>query len=399
MSTVDSLLLPIMNSNNSNSIHANSRFQDFNYRHHQHQFLLSPSTSNSIIKNGISAYTNNNNSSTLSSIVPGEEISTIFVVGFPENMQEREFQNMFIFSPGFEAATLKLPPTSLNSSKHDFEDDSNRKQIIGFAKFRTRQEALDAKEVLNGKKIDSDKVLKAEMAKKNLHTKRGLLHEPSTSTTKSLYEAFHSVPINEFSPSTSPTHSYIAASNQQQQQQSQHQSPSYHIHPQQHQQPQHSIFGIMGNQFTTNHSTSIYPAHSSSSLLSSMSPSLQKEDVLASQLLQKLVLSTSLPMPTSSISTNNVDQNPPCNTLYVGNLPANTNEDELRQLFTHCLGYKRCSFRVKSNGPMCFVEFDDLKYAALALKEMQGIPLSNSVKGGIRLSYSKNPLGVRQNMA
>lgn len=135
MSTVDSLLLPIMNNNNnSSSIHANSRFQDFNYHHHhhhhqQHQFLLSPSTSNSIIKNGISAYTNNNNSSTLSSIVPGEEISTIFVVGFPENMQEREFQNMFIFSPGFEAATLKLPPTSLNS-KQDFEDDSNRKQIV-----------------------------------------------------------------------------------------------------------------------------------------------------------------------------------------------------------------------------------------------------------------------------
>lgn len=230
------------------------------------------------------------------------------------------------------------------------------------------------------------------MAKKNLHTKRGLLHEPSTSTTKSLYEAFYSVPINEISPSTSPTHSYITASNQQQQQQP---PPSYHIHPQQHhlhQQPQHSLFGMMGNQFTTNQSTSIYPTHSSPSLLSSMSPPLQKEDVLASHLLQKLVLSTSSPMPTSSISTNNVDQNPPCNTLYVGNLPANTNEDELRQLFTHCLGYKRCSFRVKSNGPMCFVEFDDLKYAALALKEMQGIPLSNSVKGGIRLSYSKNPL-------
>ncbi|KAG1120089.1 hypothetical protein G6F42_012829 [Rhizopus arrhizus] len=397
------------NNNNSSSIHANSRFQDFNYHHHhhhhqQHQFLLSPSTSNSIIKNGISAYTNNNNSSTLSSIVPGEEISTIFVVGFPENMQEREFQNMFIFSPGFEAATLKLPPTSLNS-KQDFEDDSNRKQIIGFAKFRTRQEALDAKEVLNGKKIDSDKVLKAEMAKKNLHTKRGLLHEPSTSTTKSLYEAFYSVPINEFSPSTSPTHSYIKASSQQQQQQhtspqqqQQQQQPSYHIHSQ-HQQQQHSLFGMMGNQFTTNQSTSIYPTYSSSSLLSSMSPPLQKEDVLASHLLQKLVLSASSPMPKSSVSTNNVDQNPPCNTLYVGNLPANTNEDELRQLFTHCLGYRRCSFRVKSNGPMCFVDFDDVKYAALALKEMQGIPLSNSVKGGIRLSYSKNPLGVRQNMA
>ncbi|KAI8637339.1 hypothetical protein BD408DRAFT_437087 [Parasitella parasitica] len=394
MSLVDSLMMPIMNTNNNSTTGANSRFHDFNYHHHQHQFLLSPSTSNSIIKNGISTFTNNSNINTLSNSSPGEEISTIFVVGFPENMQEREFQNMFIFSPGFEAATLKLPP----SNQSEFDEDSNRKQIIGFAKFRTRQEALDAKEVLNGKKIDSDKILKAEMAKKNLHTKRGLLNEPSASTTKSLYEAFYSVPINEFSPSTSPTsptHSYIASSIQQQQQQQQ-QQPSYHIH-QQHPQQQHSLFGIMGNQFTTNKSTSIYPTHSSSSLLSSINSPIPKEDVLASHLLQKLVLSTSSPMPTSSVSTNNVDQNPPCNTLYVGNLPANTNEDELRQLFMHCLGYKRCSFRVKSNGPMCFVEFDDLKFAALALKEMQGIPLSNSVKGGIRLSYSKNPLGVRQN--
>lgn len=42
-----------------------------------------------------------------------EEISTVFVIGFPEDMDEREFQNMFIFCPGFEAATLKVPATTL----------------------------------------------------------------------------------------------------------------------------------------------------------------------------------------------------------------------------------------------------------------------------------------------
>jgi hypothetical protein len=51
-----------------------------------------------------------------------------------------------------------------------------RKQIIGFAKFRTREEALCARDVLQGRRVDIDKgaVLKAEMAKKNLHTKRGV---------------------------------------------------------------------------------------------------------------------------------------------------------------------------------------------------------------------------------
>lgn len=91
-------------------------------------------------------------------------------------------------------------------------------------------------------------------------------------------------------------------------------------------------------------------------------------------------------------SSNPADQNPPCNTLYVGNLPPNTNEEELKSMFCKCPGYKRLSFRNKSNGPMCFVEFEDAIYAAQALQDLHGNPLSNSVKGGIRLSFSKNPL-------
>ncbi|KAI0309510.1 hypothetical protein OF83DRAFT_1038947, partial [Amylostereum chailletii] len=176
---------------------------------------------------------------------PQEEISTIFVVGFPEDMQEREFQNMFTFSAGFEAATLKIPNKDLSSygqggipaggnplrpggmgyghahggpndpynlvtinqggvvvdngrdgttSSWQPADDShfshllsngqgpagnnanNRKQIIGFAKFRSRAEALEARDTLQGRRVDIEKgaVLKAEMAKKNLHTKRGI---------------------------------------------------------------------------------------------------------------------------------------------------------------------------------------------------------------------------------
>lgn len=36
-----------------------------------------------------------------------DDVTTIFVVGFPEDMAEREFQNMFTFCHGFEAASLK----------------------------------------------------------------------------------------------------------------------------------------------------------------------------------------------------------------------------------------------------------------------------------------------------
>ncbi|KAJ2895161.1 hypothetical protein MKZ38_006849 [Zalerion maritima] len=92
---------------------------------------------------------------------------------------------------------------------------------------------------------------------------------------------------------------------------------------------------------------------------------------------------------------NPADQNPPCNTLYVGNLPVDTSEEELKAMFSKQRGYKRLCFRTKQNGPMCFVEFEDISFATKALHELYGHPLHNSVKGGIRLSFSKNPLGVR----
>jgi hypothetical protein len=65
----------------------------------------------------------------------------------------------------------------------------------------------------------------------------------------------------------------------------------------------------------------------------------------------------------------------------VGNLPLNANEEELRMMFSQCPGYKRLSFRFKPNGPMCFVEFEEVGYAAQAMHDLYGTPLSNSTKG------------------
>lgn len=98
-------------------------------------------------------------------------------------------------------------------------------------------------------------------------------------------------------------------------------------------------------------------------------------------------------------AANPADQNPPCNTLYVGNLPPDTSEDELKSIFSKQRGYKRMIFRQKPNGPICFVEFDDISWATKSLKELYGYELTNSIKGGIRLSFSKNPLGVRNSQA
>ncbi|KAK6602332.1 hypothetical protein H4I95_07434 [Botrytis cinerea] len=58
-------------------------------------------------------------------------------------------------------------------------------------------------------------------------------------------------------------------------------------------------------------------------------------------------------------------------------------------------GFKRLCLGTEQNGPMCFVEFEDVAFATKCTQEINGTSLQNSTKGGIWLSFSKNPLGVR----
>ena len=92
---------------------------------------------------------------------------------------------------------------------------------------------------------------------------------------------------------------------------------------------------------------------------------------------------------------NPADQNPPCNTLYVGNLPFDTSEDELEALFSKQRGYKQLCLPTEENSSMCLVEFEDISFATKALHKLYGVHLHNSVMGGIQLSFSKTPLGGR----
>ena len=109
--------------------------------------------------------------------------------------------------------------------------------------------------------------------------------------------------------------------------------------------------------------------------------------------------SPDLPSPTGGRNVVG-DNHPPVNTLFVGNLPSNASsavlsqiEDQLRAVFSSCRGFRQFSFRLKSNGPMCFVEFGDVHTASQAMSELNGHSLGGAIKnGGIRLSFSKNPL-------
>ncbi|KAJ3071051.1 hypothetical protein HK102_006526 [Quaeritorhiza haematococci] len=458
-----------------------------------------------------------------------EEITTIFVVGFPDDMQEREFQNMFTFSPGFEAATLKVPAPN--------EEDANgaRKQIIGFAKFRTRIEAMEARDILSGRKVDAERgcILKAEMAKKNLHTKRGLSNDHSSHAScgygygmaGALNRQRFLAPSalgNGMVPSAAAAAAAAAQLSALQQQKdlafadsyflsspppiprdllNPPDYPGFDVYPTERDSPvtafsdsslserdsissafselselrsnSNNTFGsrsgsasnffdaprldrpfnelldtatlsLLGRSqsasergfnsalfspidpvmptarfpsvdsptktsfgFGSGHpqiNTSLNNAHntpasmisplSSASTVSSASQPLTPPTTPGSSPTTAHALGN-LPAAAFMGPKGSFDQNPPCNTLYVGNLPPNTPVEELERLFNKVRGYKRLCYRNRPNGPMCFVEFDDVLCATQALHELYGTPLSTHTKGGIRLSFSKNPLGVR----
>ncbi|CAH0021594.1 unnamed protein product [Clonostachys rhizophaga] len=89
------------------------------------------------------------------------------------------------------------------------------------------------------------------------------------------------------------------------------------------------------------------------------------------------------------------DQNPPCNTLHIGNLSVDTNEEQLKALFSKQKGYKRLCFRTKQDGSMCFVEFEDIPLAAAALYgQTLNVLVLQSINGGVRLSFARKPLSV-----
>ncbi|KAJ1956136.1 hypothetical protein EC988_001508 [Linderina pennispora] len=404
-----------------------------------------------------------------------DEITTIFVVGFPDDMKEREFQNMFTFSPGFEAATLKVP-----GPEESIDKDGNlqKKQIIGFAKFHTRLEALEARDILTGRKVDADKncVLKAEMAKKNLHTKRGLssLGALATGTTatfgldspSTVLSGYQQVPMtaglqtaglqtaglqtplapsallasrpeklriasmrsfNPFNDGSLQSAPVLGNGRQFQLRQDQYTSAFAEASGGFYQNELSALESANSSAAPTPHPAgrrgSVHGALAEEAPkpkqgarpvldLAALQPHLNSMHVgapkppgsalsipysaLASAgLLGPTTPGLVLPMATTR-SVNSNDQNPPCNTLYVGNLPVGASEEELKLVFRNAPGYKRMSFRTKPNsGPMCFVEFEAIDYATLAMHELDGRKLSSSVGGGIRLSYSKNPLGVR----
>lgn len=344
-------------------------------------------------------------STTTGLIVPTlpDPISTIFIIGFPEDFKERELVNMFMFASGFEGAVLK--PNHCNPSEDSLFSSSLKRstsissystsQLIGFVKFSSVAAASHALQVINGKILDPDRglVLKAEFAKKNLilkgsHVASLASNEPRSNTEiASTIGALRSMTISvpgQLDPAVVSVP--IAPSIEE---------GSSNV----------DLYEEEANATAMPIPIPV-PVPISNQIVAEMTPPALPitPNSLSTSSQASIGLSELNALQRSLISTGNlgrlaavVGENFPCNTLYVGNLPPSANEEELRSLFKHCFGYRRLSFRPKASGPMCFVEFEDIACATAALETLYGTMLSCSLpaKGGIRLSFSKNPLGLR----
>lgn len=96
------------------------------------------------------------------------------------------------------SSALAAAALTATASTASLANTTNKKQIIGFAKFRAREDAMLARDLLSGRKIDPEKgcVLKAEMAKKNLHIKKNGSEIQGSSLAPLVLEAT-SVPSRE----------------------------------------------------------------------------------------------------------------------------------------------------------------------------------------------------------
>ncbi|XP_064947667.1 uncharacterized protein LOC135598070 [Musa acuminata AAA Group] len=264
---------------------------------------------------------------------PADEIRTVFITGLPGDVKERELHNLLRWLPGFEASQINFKV----------------EQPMGFALFSTAQHAMAAKDALQDLEFDVEtkSALHTEMAKKNLFVKRGVASE-SSSIDQS----------KRLRTGGDYTHAGYAA-------------PPFHPQPT-------PVWGNPGG-YIAPHPPPPY-------------------DPYGGYQVPQVAMTTPPLLPASSryAPVQNNKDNPPCNTLFIGNLGENVNEEEVRGLFSVQPGFKQMKILRQERNTVCFIEFEDLNSATTVHQNLQGAVLTSSGRGGMRIQFSKNPFGRRK---
>jgi len=87
-------------------------------------------------------------------------------------------------------------------------------------------------------------------------------------------------------------------------------------------------------------------------------------------------------------AVSNTKDNPPCNTLFVGNLGDTVSEAELRQLFGTLAGFRQLKLIRGARSVTCFVEFNDLPSAMACHQNQQVQPFQATFLYGITRTFA-----------
>ncbi|KAL3528518.1 hypothetical protein ACH5RR_007840 [Cinchona calisaya] len=259
---------------------------------------------------------------------PVDELRTIFITGLPADVKERELQNLLRWLPGYEASQVNF----------------KGELPMGFALFSTSQLAIAAKDALRDMVFDaeSNSVLHTEMAKKNLFVKRGIVADSNAYDQSKRMR-------------TGGDYTHTGYS-----------SPSP-FHP-----PPPPVWGPHGY----------------------MAPAPPPYDPYAGYPVPVAPVPMPAPAPVSAPSSyvpvQNTKDNPPCNTLFIGNLGENINEEELRGIFSAQPGFKQMKVLRQERHTVCFIEFEDVNSATNVHHNLQGAVIPSSE------TFSKNPFGRRK---
>ncbi|WCJ28510.1 RNA-binding (RRM/RBD/RNP motifs) family protein [Euphorbia peplus] len=253
-----------------------------------------------------------------------DEVRTIFITGLPEDVKERELLNLLRWLPGYEASQVNF----------------KGEKPMGFALFSTPQFAIAAKDALQDMLFDADSksLLHTEMAKKNLFVKRGIVADSNAYDQSKRLR-------------TGGDYSHTAYT-----------SPSP-FHP-----PPAHVWGPHGYMAPTPPPYDPYAGYHPIPQVPMPAP-------------------TPIPAPSSYLPVQNTKDNPPCNTLFIGNLGENINEDQLRSLFSVQPGFKQMKVLRQERHTVCFIEFDDLNSATNVHRNLQGAVIPSSGSVGMRIQY------------
>jgi RNA recognition motif-containing protein len=90
------------------------------------------------------------------------------------------------------------------------------------------------------------------------------------------------------------------------------------------------------------------------------------------------------------------NDNPPCDTLFIGNVSPSVSDEEIAAYFRSVKGdlFKACKVNRNNNRVSAFVQFVDVPTAQEVHESEQGKELPGSDRGPMRIQFSRNALGA-----